>query len=108
MYQLALEYVDTVYNLSRELPKEERLNLRSQVERAATSIVLNIAERSTGQSDTEQRRFLGLALRSYLETVACWDLMVRHNYLSNEDLTKVREIGHRVFMKLQALRRSLE
>ncbi|MGH7908927.1 MAG: four helix bundle protein [Thermodesulfobacteriota bacterium] len=108
VYKLALEYVDTVYNLSRELPKEERFNLRSQVEQAATSIVLNIAEGSTGQSDTEQRRFLGLALRSYLETVAFWDLMVRHKYLSNEDLTKVREIGHRVFMKLQALRRSLE
>ena len=78
------------------------------MERAATSIVLNIAEGSTGQTDTEQRRFLGLALRSYLETVACWDLIERHNYLSNEDLTKVREIGHRVFMKLQALRQSLE
>ena len=71
VYQLALEYVDAVYNLSRQLPESERFNLRSQVERAATSIVLNIAEGSTSQSDAEQARFLGLAVRSLLETVAC-------------------------------------
>ncbi len=108
VYQLALDYVDKVYTMSSRLPSSEQFNLRSQIERAATSIVLNITEGSTGQSNAEQNRFLGLALRSYMETIACWDLIERHNYLSNEDLTKVREIGHRVFMKLQALRRSLE
>ena len=64
VYQLALGYVDEVYILSRQLPERERFNLCSQVERAATSIALNIAEGSTGQSDAEQNRFLGFALRS--------------------------------------------
>jgi len=59
VYKLALEYVDTVYELSEKLPESERFNLRSQLERAATSIALNIAEGSTGQSDAEQKRFLG-------------------------------------------------
>lgn len=108
LYQLAVDYVDAVYDFSRRLPEGERFNLRSQVERAATSIVLNIAEGSTGQSDAEQHRFLGLALRSYLETVACWELIERRDYLSTEDLAKVREMGHRLFVKLQAFRRSLE
>ncbi len=44
MYQLALNYVDAVYASSEKLPQRERLNLSSQIERAATSIVLNIAE----------------------------------------------------------------
>lgn len=48
VYKLALEYVDTVYELSGKLPEAERFNLRSQLERAATSVVLNIAEGSTG------------------------------------------------------------
>ena len=83
VYQLGLDFVDSVYELTNELPDSERFNLRSQLERAATSIVLNIAEGSTGQTDMEQNRFLGMAL---------WK----------------RHLGHQVFVKLQALRRALK
>jgi len=107
VYQLALEYVDTVYNLSNRLPESERFNLRSQLERAATSVVLNIAEGSTSQSDAEQARFLGMAIRSLLETVACWDLVERRDYLRTDELKEAREQGHNVFVKLQAFRNKL-
>lgn len=107
MYQLALAYVDAVYALSRLLPERERYNLSSQIERAATSIVLNIAEGSTGQTDSEQNRFLGLALRSYLETIACCDLIERRAYLESNALAAVREQGHQLFIKLSAFRKSL-
>ena len=108
VYQLALEYVDQVYALTKLLPKTEQFNLRSQLERAATSIVLNIAEGSTGQTNAEQNRFLGLALRSYLETIACLDIVERRGYLSSDVLGEVRKFGHQLFIKLQAFRRSLE
>jgi len=107
VYQLALGYVDTIYELTRLLPEREKFNLASQIERAATSIVLNIAEGSTGQSDPEQNRFLGLALRSYLETIACCDLIERRAYLPKESLHPLREKGHQLFIKLSALRKAL-
>ena len=107
VYQLALGYVDEVYALSKGLPERERFNLCSQVERAATSVALNIAEGSTGQSDAEQNKFLGYALRSYLETIACLDLIERRAYLSPECLLRVREQGHQMFIKLSAFRKSL-
>jgi len=107
VYKLALEYVDTVYELSGRLPEAERFNLRSQLERAATSVVLNIAEGSTGQSNAEQKRFLGLALRSYLETIACFDIIEQRGYLASNTLMEIRESGHQLFVKLQAFRRSL-
>ncbi len=107
VYQLALDYVDAVYELGRRLPEFEKYNLRSQITRAATSIVLNIAEGSTGQSNAEQNRFLGLSLRSYLETIACLDLLERRNYLPINDLVPVRELGHTLFIKLSAFRKSL-
>jgi four helix bundle protein len=107
VYQLAIEYVDAVYNLSRQLPESERFNLRSQVERAATSIVLNIAEGSTSQSDAEQARFLSLAIRSFLESIACWDLVTRRAYIAENDLLTIRHQGHDLFVKLQAFRRKL-
>ena len=107
VYQLALGYVDTVYAVRRLLPEQERYNLSSQIERAATSIVLNIAEGSTGQTDAEQNRFLGLALRSYLETIACCDLIERRAYLNSDALDTLREQGHQLFIKLSAFRKAL-
>lgn len=108
VYQLALDYIDQIYRLSSQLPESERFNLRSQLERAGVSIALNIAEGSTGQSDAEQNRFLGLALRSSIETVACLDIAERRQYLPLEDSPAVRVLGHELFIKLQAFRRSLE
>jgi four helix bundle protein len=107
VYQLALEYGDEIYGISSRIPDSERFNLKSQIERAATSIVLNIAEGSTGQTDAEQRHFLGIALRSFLETVACLDMIERRGYLPEAALTPIRESGHRLFIKLQAFRSSL-
>jgi hypothetical protein len=39
VYQLALEYLDLLYLLSKKFPPEEKYNLTSQIQRAATSIV---------------------------------------------------------------------
>lgn len=107
VYQLALDYIDQTYRLSSQFPDSERFNLRSQLERAATSIALNIAEGSTSQSDAEQNRFLGFALRSYIETVACLDIVERRKYLKSDELSALRDFGHGLFVKLQAFRRSL-
>ena len=81
VYQLALDYIDNVYLLAAKLPRNEEYNLSSQIKRAATSIALNIAEGSTGQTDPEQARFLAMAIRSLLETVACKHIIERRGYL---------------------------
>ena len=108
VYQLGLDFVDKVYGLASNLPESERFNLCSQIERTSTSIVLNIAEGSTGQTDLEQNRFLGMAIRSYLESVACIDLIERRRYLKADLLRSTRELGHRLFVKLQAFRGALK
>jgi four helix bundle protein len=58
VWQLALDYIDLIYKLAEDVPRSEEYNLKSQITRAATSIALNIAEGSQGQSDAEQARFL--------------------------------------------------
>lgn len=69
VWQMAMEYTDHVYAIAQHLPTEEKYGLTSQITRAANSIALNIAEGSTRQSDQEQTRFLGYAIRSLSETV---------------------------------------
>lgn len=107
VYQLALQYIDLMYSLAEKLPRSEDFNLKSQLIRAATSIALNIAEGSTSQSGAEQSRFLGMALRSSIETVACQDIMLRRRYVTAEDLQEAQELGSKLFAKIQAMRRAL-
>lgn len=108
VWQLALEYVDAVYGVAEQLPSDERYNLTSQMTRAATSVALNIAEGSTGQTDREQARFLGHAIRSLLETVACQHLISRRGYLPDpEPLRQLYRNSETLVRKLQALRNTL-
>lgn len=108
VWQLASEYVDLIYVIAEQLPRSEDFNLKSQIIRAATGIVLNIAEGSTTQSDAEQARFLGLAIRSLVETVACQHLIHRRNYLIDpEPLRTAYQFSEKLFAKLQAFRSSL-
>jgi four helix bundle protein len=108
VWKLSLEYIDSIYELAGKLPKSEEYNLKSQIVRAATSISLNIAEGSTGQSDAEQARFLGMATRSLIETVACHHIIQRRNYIQDESLLKkVYEDSQVLARKLQAFRKSL-
>ena len=51
IWKLSLDYVDLVYKLTERLPKTEEYNLKSQIIRAATSVSLNIAEESMGQTN---------------------------------------------------------
>jgi four helix bundle protein len=108
VWKLALDYVDGVYEVAERLPTDERYNLTSQMTRAATSVALNIAEGSTGQTDREQAHFLGHAIRSLLETVACQHLISRRGYLA--DPAPLRDLyrkSERLAKKLQAFRNTI-
>ncbi len=108
VWQLALEYIDLIYAIAKQLPRTEDFNLKSQITRAATSIALNIAEGSTGQSDAEQGRFIGMAIRSLVETVACQHLINRRGYLKDsEDLRHAYRFSEKLFAKLHAFRIAL-
>src|SRR5215213_7544387 len=84
VWRLALDYIDLIYNLAEQLPRSEEYNLKSQIARAATSVALNIAEGSTSQTDAEQARFLGLAIRSLIETVACLHIVRRRMLVQDQ------------------------
>ncbi len=107
VYQKGLDYLNSIYEIIEKLPEREKYNLKTQLLRAATSIVLNIAEGSTGQSNAEQARFLSIALRSYIETVACFDIALQQAYLRETDLQEIKIIGHELFTSLTAMKRRL-
>jgi four helix bundle protein len=108
VWKLSVDYIDMIYKLAETLPRSEEYNLKSQITRAATSIALNIAEGSQGQSDAEQARFLGMAIRSLIETVACQQIIRRRKYIQDETLLdKAYEDSQILARKLQAFRKSI-
>ncbi len=108
VWQLAVEYIDLVYEIADQLPPREKYNLASQIRRAATSVALNIAEGSTGQTNAEQARFLGFAIRSLIETVACQHLISRRGYLDDPRLLRqAYRQSETLVKKLQAMRKAI-
>lgn len=108
VWQLAVDYVDAIYVLIQSLPRQEEYNLSSQLRRAAISIALNIAEGSTGQTNAEQARFLGLAIRSLIETVASLRLIARRQYLNDQILLQnISSQAETLAPKLQAFRQAI-
>lgn len=110
VWKQAMSFNALVYELANALPKSEEFNLNSQMRRASTSVVLNIAEGSTGQSDAKQSRFLSFAIRSYIEVIACYRLIENRRYLEHSkfDKSEFEELGAKLFSKLQAFRNSLK
>ena len=87
IWQIAIQVSFEIHNLIRTFPKEELFILTSQIKRAADSISLNIAEGSTGQSNPEQKKFLGYAQRSALEVVSCLYLGRKRDLISDDAFT---------------------
>jgi four helix bundle protein len=88
VWQKALQLSNEIDLLTENFAKKELFSLSSQINRAADSIVLNIAEGSTGQSIPEFKRFLGIALRSGIEVVACLFIAQSRKYIGDEDFKK--------------------
>lgn len=54
VWQLALEYLDTIYTIAERLPRAEEYNLKSQIVRAAT-LVRSISLRDLRARQIESR-----------------------------------------------------
>ena len=60
VWHTAVDLSNEIDLLTCKFPKSEIYSLCSQMKRAADSVVLNIAEGSTGQSIPEFKRFLSI------------------------------------------------
>ncbi len=75
---------EEIFLISKSFPKDERFNLVSQITRAMDSVALNLSEGSIGQSNPEQKRFVGYAARSLAEVVTCLHKAKRRSYIADD------------------------
>jgi len=83
VWQKAIDLGEQINQLTKEFPKEEVYILTSQIKRSADSVVLNIAEGSTGQTKAVFKVFLSYALRSAIEVVSCLFIAKKRKYIED-------------------------
>jgi four helix bundle protein len=81
----AMAYVEDIYTFSISITRDERYGLTDQLQRAAVSIPLNIAEGAGSSTDREFERFLSYAYRSVNEVATCLELARRLRVASTTD-----------------------
>jgi four helix bundle protein len=100
VYQRALDLLDHVDQLHDVMPPG-RAHLKDQLDRAATSIVLNIAE-GAGEFSKDER-FYRMARRSATETGAILDILDRRKSVQAAMRQPARELLVRVVSMLARL-----
>jgi len=90
VYQKSLDFVDTVYSITKTFPSDERFRLSSQYIRAAISISLNISE-GAGDTNSQFQRFLKIALGSINECVVCSTIAQRQGFITIEQDKETRK-----------------
>ena len=108
VWQKAVDLSDRINMLVKKFPKDELYILTSQIKRAADSVSLNIAEGSTGQSNAEFARFLGIVLRSNIEVVGCIFLAKRRGYIEQIDFETIYEMCQEILAMINGLRKSIK
>ncbi|MET4105046.1 four helix bundle protein [Hymenobacter sp. UYP22] len=99
----------TVYQLTRNFPKEELFGLTSQMRRSAASVPHNIAEGCGRQSAPDLLRFLTIAMGSASELASQLLLAQGLDYLSTEaansilpDVERLRRMLTAYYQKVKA------
>jgi four helix bundle protein len=78
-YQDAVRFVTWMGPLIERLPA--KLAARDQLDRASTSIVLNLAEGNGKRSHPDRCRYFDIARGSVLECAACLDVLVARKHI---------------------------
>lgn len=99
VYQRALEVLD-LCDAIVELMPPGRAHLKDQLDRAATSIVLNIAEGAGEFSPDEKRRFYRIARRSATEAAAVLHIVERRRHADEQRTREARDLLVRVVSML--------
>jgi four helix bundle protein len=108
IWHLAMDLAEDILALARKFPTEELYNLSSQIRRASDSVALNISEGSIGQSNAENKKFIGYSIRSLAEVVTCLHKAKRRLYIAEEEFEEMYDNCFKLMNMMIAFRRSIK
>ena len=82
VYQMSIDFVNYIYEITKKFPKDELFGLTNQLRRASVSIPLNIAEGSS-RTGKDFKHFLSLSRGSCFECVAITTIAKKQSFLTD-------------------------
>ncbi len=107
VWDIGMQIVREVYRLTRKFPRSESYALSDQLKRAATSIVLNIAEGSGQPTKKGFALYMQRSKSSALECVACIKIALQEEFVKQPDVAKLEKLLEQEYFKLVALAKSM-
>ena len=106
VWQLSRLFLKRIYPIIDSFPQKEKFNLVDQIRRAATSIVLNLAEMTSRSSFKEQAHFSEIAFGSAIEVYCSFLLAHDLDYINGEQLQEIKDNIGEITNKINALKNS--
>jgi len=104
-YQRSIQFVAWSSPLLEKLPS--KLAVSDQLDRASTSVPLNIAEGNAKYTAPDRCRYFDTARGSALECAACLDVLVAKGKCTTEEIQSGKELLHETVSLLVGLIRSI-
>jgi len=108
VWQKSINFVVRIYEMTRSFPNEERYNLVSQMQRAATSISSNIAEGAGRNTNALFKQFLTIAIGSAHELETQIIISKQLGYINGENSEELVTELNGIQKMLYALHNSLQ
>jgi four helix bundle protein len=107
VWQISMDLVEHVYQVTRGFPKYEIYGLASQMQRAAVSVPSNIAEGHARAHLKEYLHHLAMAQGSLAELQTQIEIAERLEYCTTEHFDTLINMASSLSKQLRALRSSL-
>ena len=91
IWQDSIDLVQSIYEITKEFPKDELYGLVNQVRRASVSIPSNVSEGFMRHHNKEFKQFLFIALSSSAEVETQLIIAEKLKYISIEKLENINE-----------------
>lgn len=103
----AINYVNKIYSLTKNFPRDELFGLKDQLRRSASSISANIAEGSGSSSKRDFSHYLDISIKSIYETVSHLHIARSQNYIPENKRTELYNEAEVLVKRIQSFRKWL-
>ncbi len=108
VFKLSVQYVKSIYQITKSYPKEEKYGLISQLRDAAIGIPSCIAESTGRRTANDRKHFIDIALASLYETHSQLIVSEALEYIAKERLNNAEPFIEKLKAKLIAYQNSIK
>lgn len=108
LYKQSLDYLDEIAEVAAQLPGKGTAAVGNRLLETAAHLVVQIAARSSGESEIERSFLVDGTLMSLFETVACLDIIRRRKWLPGRRLDAAYRSGAELHDHLQKIKKALK